>query len=124
MDSVAQSTSVGSKNIAPGLAKEFRGHRKSLLLHFLFLIYRSLIRPFLATAALVLMGPLNRCRFTPTCGCYSEEALSHYGMLKGSYLSIIRICKCHPWSKADPVDPVPQQFTAPFPKWVQKVIPS
>lgn len=37
------------------------------------------------------------CRFYPTCSQYSVEALGKYGFLKGSYLSIKRILKCHPF---------------------------
>ena len=38
-----------------------------------------------------------RCRFYPTCSQYSIEALKKYGAIKGSYLSIRRILKCHPF---------------------------
>ena len=37
------------------------------------------------------------CRFTPTCSQYALEALKKYGPLKGSYLALKRILKCHPW---------------------------
>jgi len=37
------------------------------------------------------------CRFYPTCSQYAVEALGKYGFLKGSYLSIKRILKCHPF---------------------------
>lgn len=36
------------------------------------------------------------CRFYPTCSQYSYEAFSRYGFIKGIYLSIMRIFKCHP----------------------------
>jgi len=39
------------------------------------------------------------CRFYPTCSQYSMEALEKYGALKGSYLSVRRILKCHPFNK-------------------------
>ena len=42
-----------------------------------------------------LKGPT--CRFYPTCSQYSIEALKKYGAIKGSYLSIRRILKCHPF---------------------------
>ena len=52
--------------------------------------YQYLISP--------LMGP--SCRFTPTCSEYSIQAIDKYGPLKGSWLSIKRISKCHPWGKS------------------------
>lgn len=42
-----------------------------------------------------LKGPT--CRFYPTCSQYSIEAFKKYGFLKGLYLSIRRILKCHPF---------------------------
>jgi len=45
------------------------------------------------------------CRFTPTCSEYSVEALESYGTLKGLYLTLKRILKCHPFNPGgyDPV---------------------
>ena len=48
----------------------------------------------------------NACRFTPTCSNYAIEALEEYGFFKGSYLSIKRIMRCHPFGKSG-FDPVP-----------------
>ncbi|MCL4474859.1 MAG: membrane protein insertion efficiency factor YidD [Nitrospirae bacterium] len=54
-----------------------------------------------------LLSPLlpQRCRFLPTCSVYSMEALQKYGTLKGLYLSLRRILKCHPFHPGgyDPV---------------------
>lgn len=46
------------------------------------------------------------CRFYPTCSQYAMDALEKYGFLKGSYLSIKRILKCHPFHEGgyDPVE--------------------
>ena len=46
------------------------------------------------------------CRFTPTCSQYTLEAIQKYGALKGTWLSIKRICGCHPWGGSG-YDPVP-----------------
>ncbi|EEG31640.1 conserved hypothetical protein YidD [[Clostridium] methylpentosum DSM 5476] len=46
------------------------------------------------------------CRFYPTCSQYAFEAISVHGALKGSYLAIRRILKCHPFHKGG-IDPVP-----------------
>ena len=37
------------------------------------------------------------CRFTPTCSQYAVEALKKYGPIKGSWLTIKRLLRCHPW---------------------------
>ncbi|MFA6830915.1 MAG: membrane protein insertion efficiency factor YidD [Bacteroidaceae bacterium] len=46
------------------------------------------------------------CRFTPTCSQYALEALRKYGPIKGLYLAIRRILRCHPWGGSG-YDPVP-----------------
>ena len=47
------------------------------------------------------------CRFTPTCSTYAYEAICKYGALKGSWLAFKRLCRCNPFYKGDPYDPVP-----------------
>ena len=51
----------------------------------------------------------NNCRFYPTCSNYTYEAILEYGFIKGWYLSIRRILRCNPFSKADYYDPVPKK---------------
>ncbi len=46
------------------------------------------------------------CRFTPTCSQYAVEAIRKYGPLKGGWLALKRICRCHPWGGSG-YDPVP-----------------
>lgn len=50
------------------------------------------------------------CRFTPTCSQYAYEAISRFGIVKGTYLAVRRLLKCHPFSKKGGYDPVPQSF--------------
>lgn len=50
------------------------------------------------------IGP--KCRFTPTCSQYAIEVLKKYGIIKGGWLSLKRISKCHPWGSHGH-DPVP-----------------
>ena len=47
------------------------------------------------------------CRFTPTCSQYALQAVERYGALKGGYLAVRRILRCHPFYKGDLHDPVP-----------------
>ena len=47
------------------------------------------------------------CRFTPTCSQYALEAITKYGAIKGGYLAVRRILRCHPFYKGDLYDPVP-----------------
>ena len=60
--------------------------------------YRYLISP--------LLGP--RCRFYPSCSSYAEEAIKMHGVLKGGWLAVKRIGRCHPFNKGG-VDPVPEK---------------
>jgi len=54
-----------------------------------------------------LLSPLlpNACRYTPTCSQYAIDAIRKYGPLKGIWIGLKRISRCHPWggSGYDPV---------------------
>jgi len=56
-----------------------------------------------------LISPLlgKNCRFHPTCSAYTTQAIQKYGVIKGGYLGVKRICKCHPWHNGQYDDPVP-----------------
>lgn len=71
----------------------------SKILIGLIRVYQIVISP--------LIGP--RCRFTPTCSCYGIEALKTHGTLKGSWLTLKRILKCHPLNEGG-YDPVPPKI--------------
>lgn len=48
----------------------------------------------------IFISPLTpaTCRFYPTCSTYFIQALEKYGLIKGTYLGIRRILRCHPWN--------------------------
>ena len=47
------------------------------------------------------------CRFRPTCSSYAYEAINKYGAIKGGWLALRRLLRCHPFYKGDIIDPVP-----------------
>jgi putative membrane protein insertion efficiency factor len=69
--------------------------------------YRLVLSPWLGSA----------CRFEPTCSAYALQALECHGAAAGSYLTVHRLMRCHPWC-AGGSDPIPEQaprlFTALF----------
>ena len=58
-------------------------------------LYKYLISPLLG----------NNCRYLPTCSEYTKESIIKYGVVKGFWLGLKRIAKCHPWGKGgyDPI---------------------
>jgi putative membrane protein insertion efficiency factor len=77
---------------------------KRVLLAFIS-AYRLLLSPFLGA----------NCRFYPTCSAYAAEAIETHGALRGAWLAVRRILKCHPWHPGgfDPV-PTPRRDEPPF----------
>ncbi len=75
---------------------------KLIRLPFILLIrlYQLTLSPLLGA---------NKCRYQPTCSYYAIEAIEEWGVLKGTYMAIKRILRCHPWSKHPMHDPVPKK---------------
>lgn len=78
--------------------------------------YRLLLSPWLGSS----------CRFEPTCSAYSLQALQQHGATKGSYLTLYRLVRCHPWCHGG-YDPVPssspQSSTGRFSLFTRLVTP-
>ena len=61
----------------------------------------------------LVLGPLmgGHCRFHPTCSHYAIDALREHGAMRGSWLALRRVLRCHPLSRGG-FDPVPQKSAA------------
>lgn len=70
---------------------------KSLVL-LMLRAYKRLLSPLLGT----------RCRFYPSCSSYAMEAVQRFGVLRGGWLAIRRIARCHPLHPGG-LDPVPER---------------
>jgi putative membrane protein insertion efficiency factor len=70
--------------------------------------YRFCLSPWLGSA----------CRFNPTCSLYALEALGRHGATIGSYLTVARLVRCHPWC-AGGHDPVPENAPRLFGRLIQ-----
>lgn len=66
------------------------------ILIFLIRVYRYALSPLLG----------DNCRFYPSCSHYAQEALESHGAIKGVWLSLRRLLRCHPWNPGG-LDPVP-----------------
>ncbi len=78
----------------------FRGVRSAPVRGLIFVIqlYRHMISPL----------RLPTCRFIPTCSQYAVEALTEYGLIRGSWLGAVRLAKCGPWHRGG-WDPIPER---------------
>jgi hypothetical protein len=65
-------------------------------------LYRHSFSPVLP----VVCGPGCGCRFHPTCAWYAADAVRTYGAVRGSWLAVRRLLKCHPWHPGG-FDPIP-----------------
>lgn len=65
---------------------------------FLIRAYRYLLSPWIG----------QHCRFHPTCSVYAEESIRTHGVVRGSWLTLRRLSRCHPWH-AGGEDPVPEK---------------
>ena len=68
------------------------------LLLWIIRAYQLLVSPWL--------GP--RCRFYPSCSCYAHAAIEQHGALRGAWLALRRLLRCHPFNEGG-YDPVPDK---------------
>ena len=88
----------------------------SLLIKALNKLLDKLLSPLLLMIIKIYQVTLSQfigqqCRFAPTCSRYTAEAIVVHGAVKGGYLGIKRIGKCHPWHEGG-LDPVPPKTGA------------
>ncbi len=80
-----------------GLTRYVRSVGVSVLV-FIIDAYRLLLSPWLGRS----------CRFEPTCSNYAKAAIQRFGPIKGSWMALRRIGRCHPWHPGG-YDPVPEK---------------
>ncbi|HCT75333.1 MAG TPA: membrane protein insertion efficiency factor YidD [Micromonosporaceae bacterium] len=80
---------------------------------------RVLALPIIAYRRWVSPGLPARCRFYPSCSAYALEAIARHGALKGFWLAVRRIGRCHPFHPGgyDPVPPHRTEATGATPSW-------
>lgn len=67
-------------------------------------LLRGLVRAYQLLVSPVLPAS---CRFHPTCSAYAIEALARHGAMRGAWLAVCRVGRCHPWNDGG-FDPVPE----------------
>ncbi len=80
------------------VAKHLKPHQAGWWLQRLIHLYQALFSPLLG----------KRCRFLPSCSRYAYEAIGEHGAVKGTWLAMRRLGRCHPFH-AGGYDPVPRR---------------
>lgn len=75
------------------------------------LLARVFVLPVRAYRLLFSPWVGHNCRYQPTCSAYALEALEKHGGVKGAWLTLRRISRCHPWGRSG-YDPVPAPKTS------------
>lgn len=69
-------------------------------LRYVITLYRYMISPLLG----------QHCRFYPSCSAYALDAIKTFGAIKGLFLALKRLLRCHPFSVGG-LDPIPENFS-------------
>ena len=88
--------------VASGRARFYSKRLMRGFIRILIRSYQLTLSPLLQT----LGGPGSGCRFEPTCSEYFLKAVDQHGAVRGSWLGLKRIGRCHPWGGCGQ-DPVP-----------------
>lgn len=74
------------------------------------LVIREILKLMICAYQLLLSPVLGcNCRFTPSCSHYGLEAIETHGAVKGAWLTLKRLLRCHPLAKSG-YDPVPPKY--------------
>ena len=76
--------------------KRLACHLVRKTLYLTMRVYQCCISPFM----------VNSCRYYPSCSSYCRDSIHSFGFVKGSFLTLKRLAKCHPFSRGG-YDPVP-----------------
>lgn len=86
-----------------------RGHRVgwgAQIARGLIRVYQLTLSPFIG----------RNCRYLPTCSCYADEAFARHGFWAGGWMTLARLCRCHPFG-ASGHDPVPDRAEHSGGRW-------
>ncbi len=80
------------------------------------IVFRKLLQGLIRAYQLLIVPimPAGSCRFHPGCSSYAMDAVETHGAIRGGWLALKRIGRCHPWGPSgfDPVPPVTAEKTA------------
>lgn len=92
------STLTGPAGYREAPQRRLHPYQPGWWLQRLILGYRAVLSPLLGA----------RCRYYPTCSAYAFDAIGEWGALKGTWLALRRVGRCHPWAEGG-IDPVPRR---------------